>query len=343
MIRSFGQLPSGLRLSRVRASSHYRDGAFHNVYETPMFGPDTTYPKMLRKFLFVQKEGQVPGQPVPTVKPAFGSLSRDEFSITWFGHSSYLLTFNGKVILVDPVFSRPSPFQFVGTKVFTHSSPFGLDELPDPDLVILTHDHYDHLDVNAIQRLAPRVPMFLTSLGVGAHLEYWGVPPQKIREFDWWESGVVLPGVEITAMPARHFSGRGFTRNQALWSSFLLVGGGMKVFVGGDSGYDATFKAIGDKHGPIDFAILECGQYDAMWPYIHMSPEETMQASIDLKAKATMAVHWGKFRLANHTWTDPIDRAVKAAEKLNVNLITPMIGERLRLDNPVVGSKEWWK
>lgn len=343
MIKSFGQLPSGLRLSRIRASRNYRDGAFQNVYDTPMLADNASYGKMMRKFFFEKLPGQEPMQPLRTVKTDLKKLNRDEASITWFGHSSYLLTLNGKLILVDPVFSAwASPFQFMGSKNFPYQHPYTLEDLPDPDLVILTHDHYDHLDYGAITAIASRVPQFATSLGVGAHLEFWGVDPSKIQEFDWWESRNILPGLELTAFPARHFSGRGFKRNQALWSSFLLKSGGKKIFVGGDSGYDETFKKIGEQTGGVDLAILECGQYDAMWPNIHMMPEETVQAGKDVRAKTMMAVHWGKFKLANHIWTDPIDRAVVKAKELNIQLATPKIGERMNLDAPTTNS-EWWR
>lgn len=344
IVNSFGKLPTGKRLSRIKASPNYREGAFQNVFDTPMLAPDASYTKMLGKFFFGSTDGQEPSQLLPSVKTDLRTINREEPTITWFGHSSYLLTLNGKIILVDPVFSdRASPFQFVGSKAFSLSNPYIADHLPEPDLLILTHDHYDHLDYQTMVHLAPRVPLIVTSLGVGAHLESWGIEPGRIREFDWWESAQVLPGLEITAMPSRHFSGRLFKRNQSLWSAFLLESGGMKVFVGGDSGYDATFKNIAEKVNRIDFAILECGQYDAMWPNIHMMPEETVQAGVDLRAKAMMAVHWGKFRLANHAWTDPIERAVAEASRLQTKLITPQIGERMRLDNPIHSSVDWWK
>ncbi len=341
--RSFGQLPTGKRLSRIQSSSNYRDKAFQNVYDTPMLGEGASYPKMIRRFLFESKPNQEPSSILPSVRIDLKNMSREEPSITWFGHSSYLLTLNGKIILVDPVFSeRASPFQFIGGKAFATTHPYTIDDLPDPDLVILTHDHYDHLDYLAILKLQSRVPLFCTSLGVGAHLEYWGVNPAKIREFDWWEHAEILSGLELTATPSRHFSGRGFTRFQSLWSSFILKTGGMKVFVGGDSGYDEMFKKIGANAGGFDFAILECGQYDAMWPNIHMMPEQTTQAGIDLNAKVMMAVHWGKFKLANHTWTDPIERAFAQASTLGLKLATPRIGERMRMDAPVFGNS-WWK
>lgn len=343
MIRSFGQLPSGLRLSRIKSSSNYREGAFQNVYPTPMLAEGASYPKMMHQFFFGKQDGREPMQPLATVKADLKNIRRDEPSITWFGHSSYMLTLGGKIILVDPVFSQwASPFQFMGSKAFPFQNNYTLDQFPDPDLVIITHDHYDHLDHASIQYLASRAGLFATSLGVGAHLEFWGVDPSLIQEFDWWESREVLPGLELAAMPSRHFSGRGFKRNQSLWSAFLLKVDGLKLLVGGDSGYDETFKKIGEKTGGVDFAILECGQYDAMWPNIHMMPEETVQAGVDLLAKAMMAVHWGKFKLANHLWMDPIERAYAKAKELNVSLATPRIGERMLLSEPVL-TKPWWK
>jgi L-ascorbate metabolism protein UlaG (beta-lactamase superfamily) len=342
MITSFGQLPTGKRLSRIRSSPNYREGSFQNVYETPMLAADASYPKMMRKFFFERRPGQEPAQALPTRVEDLKKINRDEPSITWFGHSSYLLSLNGRIILVDPVFSVwASPFQFMGSRQFPFQHSYTLADLPDPDILIITHDHYDHLDYAVIEALAARVPRFVTSLGVGAHLEYWGVEPGRIHELDWWEEFQV-PGLNITALPSRHFSGRGFRRNQALWSAFLIQAGGMKVLVGGDSGYDATFRKVGERFGRIDLAILECGQYDPMWPHIHMTPEESVQASLDLNASLMMAVHWGKFKLANHAWTDPIERASARAGELGVRLATPRIGERMRIDAPV-NTNFWWR
>jgi L-ascorbate metabolism protein UlaG (beta-lactamase superfamily) len=341
MIKSFGQLPTGKRLSRVQSSPNYKDKAFQNVYATEMLAKEASYPKMLGRFFFESLPDQEPTQTLQSVKVDLSKISKEEPSITWFGHSSYLLMLNGKSILVDPVFERASPFRVVGSKPFPVSDPYTIDDFPPLDLVIITHDHYDHLSYNAILQLRSKVPMFVTSLGVGAHLEFWGVDPSKIQEFDWWESAEVLPGLELTAAPARHFSGRVFTRAQSIWSSFILKSGGMKIFVGGDSGYDDSFKKIGEHAGGFDFAILECGQYDPWWPFIHMMPEQTIQAGVDLKAKTMMAVHWGKFKLANHTWTDPIERAFTQAKKLSADLATPPIGQPMRLDHPIL-MKPWW-
>jgi L-ascorbate metabolism protein UlaG (beta-lactamase superfamily) len=183
--------------------------------------------------------------------------------------------------------------------------------------------------------------MFYTSLGVGEHLEYWGIEPERILEFDWWEKQTFIHGLEITATPARHFSGRLFKRNQSLWSSFVLKTETHSIFIGGDSGYDGVFKTIGEQFGPFDLAILECGQYNDQWPFIHMRPEEAVQACLDLKARAFMPVHWGKFTLSLHPWDEPIERASKKANELKVFMAAPMIGEPQMLDNPSLVRK-WW-
>lgn len=343
MLNSFGKLPSGKRLSRIKSSSNYQEGAFQNVLPTEMLAKDASYPKMMTEFFFGKVTDGTPGSPLPVRKSDLKSLSLNEPVIIWFGHSSYLIIINGKRILVDPVFSAyASPWQFIGTKNFAYSHPYSIDEFPELDLVILTHDHYDHLDYHAILKLASKTKLFCTALGVGAHLAYWGIEESKIQEFDWWESATVFSGIELTATPARHFSGRGFKRNQSLWTSFALNVEGYKLFIGGDSGYDTSFKAIGDKLGPFELAILECGQYNEQWPFIHMMPEQTVQAAVDLRANVLLPVHWGKFKLSLHSWTDPINRAVAQAKVLNQRITTPMIGEIIKLDAISSGSP-WWK
>jgi L-ascorbate metabolism protein UlaG (beta-lactamase superfamily) len=207
---------------------------------------------------------------------------------------------------------------------------------------VISHDHYDHLDHNSILKLKEKTKLFCVGLGVGEHLEHWGVKPEQIREFDWWEGEEVLPGIKLISTPARHFSGRGFTRNKTLWTSFVLQTGGYKLFIGGDSGFDNTFKDIGEKYGPFDLAMLECGQYDVQWPFIHMDPEETVKAALGLKANVFMPVHWGKFTLANHPWKDPITKAVKYSQSYGAAITTPKIGEPVYL-NEKMPFEEWWK
>ena len=339
--KSFGKLPSGKRLERIKNSPNYRDGSFQNVIPTEMVAEGVSYPKMMIDF-FSKGANREPAVTLPSIKTDLKTLP-EEPSIIWFGHSSYLITVNGKNILVDPVFSeRASPVQYLGSKNYQIQTPFSMDDFPPIDLVVISHDHYDHLDYNTILKLKPMTKLFCVGLGVGSHLEHWGVGESQIREFDWWEGDTVLPGIELISTPARHFSGRGFKRFQTLWTSFVLKIGGFNIFIGGDSGYDASFRKIGEKYGPFNLVMLECGQYDKQWPFIHMMPEETTQASIDLQSAVLLPVHWGKFTLALHPWDEPIKRAVASAEELKVQLTTPLIGERLRLDS-ITGGSRWWE
>lgn len=343
MNKSFGKLPSGERLERIKKSPNYRNGSFQNLTPTQMLAEGASYPKMLVDF-FSKGIGREPVDVLPSVKTDLKSLAPDKTSIVWFGHSSYFIKLNGKNILIDPVFSeRASPFQFIGKKAYPVQTPYTLDDFPEQlDLVILTHDHYDHLDYHTIRRLHPRVKAFYTSLGVGSHLEYWGVNRSKISEFDWWESTMLEGGIEITAAPSRHFSGRLFKRNQTLWSSFVLKTDTGKIYVGGDSGYDTAFAEIGRRLGPFDIALLECGQYNTLWPNIHMMPEEVAQAARDLNTRVFMPVHWSKFTLALHPWKDPIERTTAAAARLGVDVTTPMIGEPVVLGESLP-KKKWWE
>lgn len=342
MIQSFGKLPSGRRLERIRKSVQYREGNFHNIQETQMLSEEASYPKMIANY-FKKIEGREPSTALPSVKTDLKSIPATYPVIVWFGHSSYLIKIGGKNILVDPVFSNyASPLEFLGKKGYPITHPYSVDDLPDLDVVILTHDHYDHLDYVTIQKIKSRTKLFYASLGVGEHLVHWGIEENSIVELDWWEQVNIAYGLDIIATPARHFSGRLFKRNQALWSSFVLKTHTHTLFLGGDSGYDTSFKTIGEKYGPFDLAILECGQYNTMWPYIHMMPEETAQASVDLKAKVFMPVHWGKFTLAMHSWKDPIERVVKKAKELNAEVTTPRIGEMVVLDHPLPNEK-WWE
>lgn len=343
MIKSFGKLPSGKRLERIIESSNYSDGSFQNIAPTQMLAEGTTYPKMIKEFFFEKGIDRAPQAPIPSVKTDLISMTRDEPAIVWFGHSSYLLVVEGKRILVDPVFSeRASPWQFVGTKGFEFTNSYSIDDFPEIDLLILTHDHYDHLDYNSILKLRSKVRVCCTALGVGEHLAYWGMGEWSIKEFDWRESSQVLPGIELTATPARHFSGRGFKRNQSLWTSFVLKTTDYKIFIGGDSGYDDSFRQIGEKLGPFHLAVLECGQYNERWPLIHMMPEQTVQAAVDLKADVLLPVHWGKFNLSLHPWKEPITRASAHAGKLQLKITTPRIGEVVKL-NDVPAENRWWR
>ena len=340
MSKVFGKLPTGKRLHRIKQSPNYKDGVFSNLSPTPVMAEDASFRKILKDYYKKPKTTEPPA-PLPSVKTNLKNLSGDSTTIVWFGHSSYFIHTKGKNILVDPVFSKSaSPFSFM-VKAYKGTDVYHTDDFPELDLVILTHDHYDHLDYNSVRKLKSKTKKFLVSLGVASHLEFWGVDKNIIMEMDWWEEAEIFPGIKITAAPARHFSGRGIRRGKTLWSSFILKTADENLYLGGDSGYDSHFKMIGEKHGPFDIAILECGQYNPNWKNIHMMPEETAQAALDLGAKILMPVHWGKFTLSLHPWNDPVIRLKKNAAALGVNVTTPMIGE------PVVIGKsyqeqEWW-
>jgi L-ascorbate metabolism protein UlaG (beta-lactamase superfamily) len=342
MLKSFGKLPSGDRLKKIKKSPQYKDGSFQNLFETQVMQEDASFFKVATKF-FSKGIDREPPAPLPSVKTNLKSISGDKPTLIWFGHSSYLIYIAGKKILVDPIFSEsPSPIQAFGKKYYAGASPFTVEDLPDLDIVLITHDHYDHLDYETILKLKSKTKLFCATLGVGAHLNSWGVTDDHIIEFDRWETREVIPGIELTATPARHFSGRLFKRFQTLWASYVLKADGRSIFIGSDSGYDDAFKIIGAKYGPFDLALMECGQYNDDWPLIHMIPEQTVQASFDLKANIFMPVHWGKFTLAFHPWNDPIKRVVAEAERLNANITTPMIGEPVVLGT-VLPTTRWWE
>jgi L-ascorbate metabolism protein UlaG (beta-lactamase superfamily) len=340
---SFGKNPSREeRMTRISRSPQYRDGSFHNREETKMLAEDASYLKMAARF-FGKGVDRDPVKDLPVVDTELTALPSDKPTLVWFGHSSYLLTLGGKRILSDPVFSeRASPVQYFGPKAYPGTNIYSVEDFPSLDIVIITHDHYYHLDYNSIQKLNEKTTRFCVPLGVGEHMERWGVPHEKILEFDWWETNEVIDSVIVTCTPARHFSGRGFTRNKTLWGSFVVKTAGHSIFFGGDSGFDGAFKEIGDRLGPFDLAMLECGQYDLQWPQIHMMPEETVQAAIDLKAKAFLPVHWGKFTLALHPWRDPIRRAVKHAATTGAVITTPLIGEPIIIGE-YLPVRAWWE
>ncbi len=336
----FGHLPTGARLERIKESSNYREGAFQNISPTPVMAKGSMASSM-RDYLRPGKDRQ-PSQPLPSVKVDLSTLPVDEATVVWFGHSSYLLRIAGKVILVDPVFSgNASPVSFFG-KNYPGSNVYSVDDMPEIDILLLTHDHYDHLDYDTISKLRPKVKQVVASLGVGAHLERWDYSPEMIQELAWNEEAQLPGDIRLTALPARHFSGRLFKRGQTLWSSFVLELPHYKFYLGGDSGYDTHFAEIGEKYGPFDLAILECGQYNQNWPYIHMMPEQTAQAALDLGAKVLLPVHWGKFTLALHPWYEPIERVSKRAQELGLQLVTPMIGQPWDMGEKLP-DKPWWR
>ena len=336
-----GKLPSGKHLEKLKQSPNYKKNAFKNLSDTPMIPADISYWKMTKEFFKKNKTKQPPGL-VPSVKTDLNNLNSSKPVIVWFGHSSYLIRIENKNFLIDPVFSgNAAPLSFM-LKAFPGSNIYKPEDMPVIDYLILTHDHYDHLDFKTVRKLRNKVSNIYCSLGVSSHLKYWGFDINKITEMDWWESKQLEGNILLTAAPARHFSGRGIKRGQTLWSSFILKTKEYNLYLGGDSGYDSHFKEIGDKYGPFDIAILEAGQYNTMWPLIHMMPEETVQAAVDLKAKSLLPVHWGKFTLALHAWDEPIKRVIEKARSINTKVHTPKIGQPLIIDDNIQ-TENWWE
>lgn len=338
----FGKAPTGERLEKMKKSPNYRDGRFHNLTHTPDLQEGVSYFTIMRKFFFEKSKRSMPDAKLPSRKLNLHALPKDEDVLVWFGHSSYFMQLSGKTILVDPVLSgAASPVSFT-TRSFPGTDVYTTDDFPPIDYLIITHDHWDHLDYETVRKLKPRIKKIITGLGTGAHLEHWGFQPSMIIEKDWNESVQLEDSFTVHATPARHFSGRGFKRNGALWMSFVLETPRTNIFIGGDSGYDTHFKAIGEKYGPFDLVLLECGQYNEYWKYIHMLPTEVVKAAQDLNAKRLMPVHWGKFSLALHDWDEPILEVTKAAASAGMPVVHPMIGEPYFLKGTTATS-EWWK
>ncbi|NQD72084.1 MBL fold metallo-hydrolase [Sphingobacterium shayense] len=336
----FGGTPSNDRLERMKNAATYRNGAFQNLEETPMVPEGVSTLEMLQGFFFNKDKRNVPKDTIPVMQTNLKNLPIDSNLYIWFGHSSYFLQMDGNRILVDPVFSKYATPVRISVRAFDYQYEYTAEDMPNIDILVITHDHWDHLDYNTFKKLQHKVKHIVTGLGVGSHLEKWGFPAANITELYWGESADVNE-LKFTSTPARHFSGRAFTRNTTLWSSFVLKGT-KNIFLGGDSGYGKHFRDIGAEYGPFDFAILENGQYNEMWKYIHMMPEEVVLVAKELQARYTIPVHSGKFPLANHAWDEPLIRVSKAAKENNVPIITPKVGQVVNFgDIPI--NEEWWK
>lgn len=337
----FGAMPSGKRLERIQLSPNYANGRFQNFSITPQLTEGAGMGKVLWKFIFQKNKNKEPPAALPSVKSNLLNLQPERNLLVWFGHSSYFMQIDGKTFLVDPVFSGNASPLFFTTKSFAGSDVYTVAELPAIDYLLITHDHWDHLDFKTVLALKNKVGTVITSLGVGDHLEAWGFDKNTISENDW-NTEINLPGnFKVNTVTARHFAGRSLKRNNTLWSSFILTTPTKKIFIGGDSGYDKHFSIIGNQYGPFDLAILEDGQYNENWKYIHMMPEETVQAALDLKAKKLLPVHWGKFSLSVHDWDEPIKRIKKEAYQKKMPLVHPMIGELVDLNSDQLFS-DWW-
>lgn len=339
---AFGRLPQGERLRRIELSPNYRDGAFQNLHPTPRIVSRKGFVATMWEFLFRKNSRVEPSVPLPTVKTDLKKLPPEADALVWFGHSSYLLQVGGMRLLVDPVLTSRWPMSwmfrpFRGTDIYTP------DDMPAVDVLVLTHDHWDHLDYHTLRALKDRIGKVVCGLGVGAHLERWGFDPARIVELDWNEQASLGEGFVMYCLPARHFSGRGLKSNRTLWASFLLNAPGRRIYLGGDSGYDTHFAQIGSRFAPIDLAVLENGQYNTDWRYIHTLPEQLVQVIGDLHPARVMTVHNSKYALSRHPWDEPLEAIYLAARRDSLPLLTPRIGEVVWLDDPVPNTAPWWR
>lgn len=334
---SLGGRPEGARLNRVLRSPQYVDGRFRNKQDAPLTTASNR--EMLRRQFF-GKEQREPLHPVPVMRPALAQAPG--LRATWLGWATVLVEIDGRRVLTDPVWSeRCSPSTLVGPKRF-HAPPIALADLPPIDVVVISHDHYDHLDMPVVRALAAKGTHFAVPLGVGAHLERWGVAPKQIAELDWNESADVA-GLHITATPSRHYSGRNPRyNNQTLWASWVVRGPAHRFYFSGDTGYFPGFKTIGQQHGPFDLTLIKIGAYDETWESIHLDPEDAVRAHVDLGGKVMLPVHWATFNLGFHAWREPPDRTVAAARKAGITLTVPRPGQTIDLHAAPPAIEEWW-
>jgi len=356
----FGAAPESERLARITASPNYVDGAFRNQIETPMLTTDESRLSLMWRNFSGKRQETRPPRPLPTIKTDLRMLDPAQDLVIWLGHSSYYVQLGGRRILIDPIFNdhaAPLPWvnrSFAGTDLYTAA------DLPDIDLLIITHDHYDHLDYKTVRALGPKVSTIVTALGVGAHLEAWGYPDYKINELDWGEvfrvsskndddtakdSGISTgkAALEIIATPGRHFSGRTFKRSQTLWMGLVLRTVERRLFFSGDTGYGPHFSQIGAHYGPFDWVTLDTGQYNPRWAFMHMQPEEAAQAAEDLCARAYTPGHVGRLTISDHDWDDPFKRISVASVGRSYALWTPEIGRPIYLDGRPQHFRPWWE
>lgn len=338
----FGKNPDSDKIDKIKSSANFSNGEFRNLSETPVNSGGDNLIMAVFKFLTQKVDYLYPTNPIPFVKTDLKSLDINSNIMVWFGHSSYFFQLDGKKILIDPVFSgNAAPFSSM-VKAFKGSDWYKPEHIPAIDYLFISHDHWNHLDYKTLMELKNRINTIVCPLGVGSHLVYWGFDKDKIVELDWYEKADKISDFEIYATPTRHFSGRSLQRNKTLWTSFVIKTRTKSLYIGGDSGYDTHFETIGNKYGPFDLAILELGQYNENWKYIHLLPKYFFVAASDLKAKKVMGGHNSKFALAQHAWFDPLVKISELSSSSNIPLITPMIGEVVNFDDTEQQFTKWW-
>lgn len=338
----FGALPEGRHLRAVEASPHYVDGVFRNLIDTPMRTGDSSFVSNVRSRLLDRNPNLRPPAPLPSTRVDLKALPPGEDAVVWLGHSSYFVQLGGKRILIDPVFSTNAG-PFPGTNVaFEGTTPYTADDMPAVDFLLITHDHWDHLDYPSVKALQDKVGQVIVGLGVGEYFDRWGFPADRVHEADWNDTLNLDADLRIHVLPAHHYSGRMLTRNKTLWVAFALETQQRKLFFSGDSGYGPHFREIGKRFGGFDLVALDMGQYDKRWAYIHMFPEQAAQAAEDLQGKALLPAHVGRFTIAAHDWDEPLEQVAQASLGRPYRLLTPNVGAVVLLNDPTQQFPNWW-
>lgn len=339
----FGAIPEGPRLEQVQQSKHFVDGAFHNLVDKPTITKGYSIAGELWKTLFKDYPRRRPIDSLPSVKTDLKALPPDSNVLVWFGHSSFFVQLDGVKILVDPVFSgKASPLPW-GVTAYKGSDIYTVADMPTIDYMLLSHDHYDHLDYETAMGLQAKVKHVICGIGAGAHYERWGYRLEQIIEKDWYEKVDVKPGFSIYTDNTHHASGRGFSQNKSLWLSFLIQSPSRTLYYSGDGGYSDRFSKVAQQFPTIDWAIMECGQYDKAWQSVHELPEEVAQATTELRAKNLVTVHHSKFTLGKHPWDEPLEEIARLSQGKRYRLVTPMIGQLVLLNDSTQRFSQWWK
>jgi L-ascorbate metabolism protein UlaG (beta-lactamase superfamily) len=340
IVKSLGRNPRGAALTRIQALPNYKNGAFQNI-DSADNGENKVKGGNAFKTFFNRPETVTPQSPLPWIKTDVKNLVAVQPTVVWFGHSSVLIKTQSGNVLIDPVFSNhagPIPGMIKAFKGTTH---YGAKDMPMIDVLLISHDHYDHLDYRTVTQLKNRIKKVVVPMGVGSHFIYWGFKPENIVELNWNESYTLPGGLKVTATPARHRSNRTFAQKKTLWASYVIQTGNYRLFYSGDGGYGNHFKQIGRQYGPFNLALMECGQYNEAWLHHHMLPAQTAQAAADLQARMIQPVHWAKFAESAHPWNEPVNLLLPAAEALHIPVSIPRIGEPYTVGS-AAKSLVWW-
>ena len=342
MSPQFGANPTSKEKRYFNTFPNYQKGEFKSLEQTPVMTGDVSAWEF-----FKNVENKNPKTDIIPKKIdyfSFKDLNNEDYKISWLGHSAFIINLNHKIILLDPMLgSHAAPLPLPNLKRYNSTLPIDPELIENIDLVIISHDHYDHLDYYTIKKIKNNVKTFLVPHGVGNHLRSWGIDVDSIVELNW-NQNFTIDGIEFVCLPARHFSGRGpLNRNSTLWSSWAIKSSNLKIYFSGDSGYGTHFKKIGEDHGPFDISLIDCGQYNKAWKYSHMFPHEAVKAARDLKTEFFIPIHWGAFTLAMHSWDEPVVESIRWSKETGLKCLTPEIGDQLSKERLNEQFTEWWE